>query len=164
MHDADAIKCQKYKDVFPINRVRTSSPQRFSHQPSRCLTPAVDKLPNNVPMYATWKCKGCHLHRDLLINQVDVMRPAVDELPNNVQRERVREMNCSLLDNSYRQMPLSDEVYLFNSRCMMHFLPSVKVQQGLPKHQRGLSSPQRFTHHARRCQRPAVDELPNPLH
>ncbi|XP_033638233.1 uncharacterized protein LOC117298952 [Asterias rubens] len=77
--------------------------------------------------------KGCHLHRDLLINQVDVMRPAVDELPNNVQR--VREMNCSLLDKSYRQMPLSDEVYLFNSRCVIHMLPSVKVQQGLPHQQ-----------------------------
>ncbi|XP_033628211.1 uncharacterized protein LOC117290770 [Asterias rubens] len=44
-------------------------------------------------------------------------------------------MNCSLLDKSYKQMPLSDEVYLFNSRCMMHILPSVKVQQGLPHQQ-----------------------------
>ena len=36
---------------------------------------------------------------------------------------------------SYRRMSLSDEVYLFNSRCMMHMLPSVKVQQGLPHQQ-----------------------------
>ncbi|XP_033629836.1 uncharacterized protein LOC117291928 isoform X2 [Asterias rubens] len=49
-------------------------------------------------------------------------------------------MNCSLPDKSYRRMSLSDEVYLFNSRCMMHMLPSVKVQQGIPHQQLGQSS------------------------
>ncbi|XP_033646099.1 uncharacterized protein LOC117302453 [Asterias rubens] len=84
--------------------------------------------------------------RDLLINQVRTcLRPTVDELPNSVQR--VWSLNCSLLykrlatDEVYPKRrcmmgiqpslgfndvfrlaadpPLSDEVYLCRSRCML---------------------------------------------
>ncbi|XP_071790995.1 uncharacterized protein [Asterias amurensis] len=41
---------------------------------------------------------------------------------------------------------------------------SSKTKAGAVIRQRGQSSPQRFTHPPIRCQRPAVDELPNNLH